>query len=421
MAERKGSPWNRFAFPAWVVYDFANSLFSINVFGLYFILWFTAEKGASDLVYSIAYSGVMLAVAVFSPVLGAISDRSGRRLPFLIGFTLLATLPMLVMGRFGSIGTFALLFILSQFGFQASLVFYNTLMVEVADGRRNGTVSGLGVAANYLGQVLGILLIRSYVEAGGRGGSFLPSALYFLVFALPCFFLVRDTHPRKWERRYISEGYQRFLGTLREARRYRAALLFLLAFFLYEDAIATLMHFPTVYLANVAGFNTLELQLIYMLATALGVPGAILAGWLADRLGARRTVMLSLIQWVIVFILYSSLTAKWAFFVLAAFLGIHLGWIGAASRVTLVQLVPREKIGEFFGLFSVGQRFGAVVGPLIWGVTVTALADYGPVAYRGAALALLVTLLLGCLLMLRVPASHTAEAEAPAAPIPVES
>lgn len=421
MAEQKGSLRSRFAFHAWVVYDFANSLFHINVFGLYFILWFTAEQGASDLLYSVAYSGVMLAVVLASPILGAISDRSGRRMPFLIFFSLMAALPMLAMGRFGGISTYTILFVLSQFGMQASLVFYNALMMDVAGTRRSGTVSGLGIAANYLGNVMGILLIRSYVEAGGRSGSFVPSSLYFLLFALPCFFLVRDLRPRKWDWRCVTDGYRRFIGTLREARRYRPALLFLLAFFLYEDAIATLMHFPTVYLANVASFNTTELQLIYMISTGLGVPGAILAGWLADRIGARRTVLLSLFQWMILFVLYSSLSSKAAFFVLSVGIGINLGWIGAASRAMLVGLVPREKLGEFFGLYSVGQRFGSVVGPLMWGATVTALAGYGALAYRGAAVVLLVSLIIGFLLMLRVPASDPSVAHAAADPVPAES
>ncbi len=403
---------------AWASYDFANSVWAINILTLYFLLWLTDELKTPELAYSLVYSGLMLLVAVSSPLLGAVSDRYGRRMPFLVFFTLLCIIPALLFGLVRS-GAEALgLFAVATFGYMAAAVFYNALLPDVSSAGNRGFASGVGIGAGYLGNVLGVLLIKPFVDAGGRAAAFLPSALAFLLFALPCFLLVRDTGPRApWSWDYVRASYRQAIDTIRRAGHYRELFKFILARFFYEDAIATLMAFISVFLTRVADFTTSELQLIVILATACALPGALAYGWVADRLGVKRTLILVLAQWVVVFTGGLTATEKPVFFALAVLTGISLGAVGACDRVMLTRLAPPDRVGEFFGLYVLVGRVAAVVGPVLWGLTLTAFADLGTTSYRLALLVLFVVFWVGFGLLLRVR-EFPITAPAPAGPSP---
>jgi UMF1 family MFS transporter len=404
---------------AWASYDFANSIWAINVLTLYFLLWLTDDLKTPELTYSLVYSGLMLLVAVSSPLLGAVSDRYGRRMPFLIAFTLLCIVPGMLFGTAAGSSAAALaLFAAATFGYMAATVFYNALLPDISSAGNRGFASGVGIGAGYLGNVLGVLLIKPFVDAGGRAAAFVPSALGFLLFALPCFLLVRDIGPRApWSWNYVRDSYRQAVETVRQAGRYKELFKFILARFFYEDAIATFMAFISVFLTRVADFTTSELQLIVILATACALPGALLYGWVADRLGVKRTLVLVLAQWAAVFVGGITAAEKPVFFALAVLTGISLGAVGACDRVMLTRLAPPERIGEFFGLYVLVGRVAAVVGPVLWGLTLTAFAHLGTTSYRLAVLALFIVFWVGFGLLLRVR-EFPVPVIAPAGPAP---
>lgn len=404
---------------AWASYDFANSLWAINVLTLYFLLWVTEELKVPELAYSLVYSALMLLVALASPLLGAVSDRYGRRIPFLVFFTLLCIVPSMLFGVLARTGTEALaLFAVATFGYMAAAVFYNALLPDVSPTGRSGLASGVGIGAGYLGNVLGVLLIKPFVDAGGRSAAFLPAALAFFIFALPCFLLVRDLGPKvPWSWGYVVASYRQTTETLRRAGRYKELFKFILARFFYEDAIATLMAFISLYLARVADFTTSELQLIVILATAWALPGALAYGWVSDRLGVKRTLIVVLVQWGGIFVGALVATEKPVFFALAVLTGISLGAVGTCDRVLLTRLAPPERVGEFFGLYVLVGRVAAVMGPILWGLTLAAFAGLGTVSYRLAVLVLFTVFWVGFGLLLRVREAAV-PLPAPAAPRP---
>mgnify|MGYP000004365276 CR=1 FL=1 len=162
------------------------------------------------------------------------------------------------------------------------------------------------------------------------------------------------------------------------------------------------MAFIAVFLTRVANFTTSELQLIVILSTACALPGALAYGWVADRLGVKRTLIIILAQWAAVFIGAMTATEKPVFFALAVLTGISLGAVGACDRVMLTRLAPPERVGEFFGLYVLVGRVAAVVGPVLWGLTLTAFADLGTTSYRVAVLVLFVVFWVGFGLLLGV-------------------
>ncbi len=389
---------------AWASYDFANSLWAINVLTLYFLLWVTEELKVPELAYSLVYSTLMLLVGLASPLFGAVSDRYGRRVPFLVFFTLLCIVPSMFLGVLVRTGAEALtLFAVATFGYMAAAVFYNALLPDVSPAAKRGLASGIGIGAGYLGNVLGVLLIKPFVDAGGRSAAFLPAALAFFIFALPCFLLVRDLGPKvPWSWGYVAASYRLTAETIRRAGRYKELFKFIIARFFYEDAIATLMAFISLYLARVADFTTSELQLIVILATAWALPGALAYGWVSDRLGVKRTLVVVLTQWAVIFIGATVATEKLVFFILAVLTGISLGAVGTCDRVLLTRLAPPERVGEFFGLYVLVGRVAAVMGPVLWGLTLTTFAHLGTLSYRLAVLVLFVILGVGFGLLLRV-------------------
>jgi UMF1 family MFS transporter len=390
---------------SWALYDFANTIFSINILSLYFALWVTEDHGKEDIVYSLAFSGSMLAVALVSPMLGAVSDRYGRRIPFLIFFTVICVGFTALIGRIGGLAVALACFAVANFAFQSGNVYYDALLPTVSREGNRGRVSGIGVALGYVGAIAGILMVKPFVDHGGRGAAFLPTALFFLLFALPCFLFVREGPSKApWSFQLLQGGYGQLLGTLRNARRHHANLLrFIAARFLYVDSVNTLIAFMAVYVTKVLGFEDAQVQRLLIASTTFAVVGAFVYGRLADRIGPKKTLTIVLIQWAVVFVAAASTFHQPVFWVIGALAGIALGGTWTADRAFLTRLAPPEQVGEFFGIYGLVGRFAAVIGPLIWGVTLWALPDdWGLVRYRIAVLTLLTSVVLGFIVLMGV-------------------
>ena len=396
---------------SWALYDFANTIFAMNVLSLYFALWVTVDHGAPDIVYAVAYSGSMLLVAVTSPMLGAVSDRYGRRVPFLLFFTIVCLAFTAIIGQFGGLAVALVLFAIANYAYQSGLVYYDALLPTVSDDDNRGRVSGLGVGVGYVGTICGVLMVAPFVDAGGRSAAFLPTAALFLLFALPCFLFLKEApSAAPWSFGYLKEGYRQLFATLRNARRYGNILRFIGARFLYVDSVNTLLTFMAVYVTKVLAFSGGQVRLLLIVSTGFAIVGAFVYGRLVDRMGPKKTLTIVLVQWMLVFVAAAATFYPPAFWVIGAVAGIALGGTWTCDRVFLTRLSPPEQVGEFFGLYSLAGRFAAVVGPMIWGVTLWLLADWGLVQYRVGILALLLSLTAGFFLLqtVREPARQPA-------------
>ena len=181
---------------SWAFYDFANTIFSMNVISLYFALWVTVDHGGQDILYSVALSGSMFAVAISVPFFGAISDQTGKRVFPLTILTIISVVATALIGQSSQLLVGLFLFIIANYCYQSALVFYNGMLPDVARQSNVGMISGYGVALGYMGSIAGLLLVRPFVEAGGRSAAFLPTAILFLSFSIPCFFFVKDPNPK---------------------------------------------------------------------------------------------------------------------------------------------------------------------------------------------------------------------------------
>lgn len=408
---------------SWALYDFANTIYSMNILSLYFAGWLVVDLGYQDISYSLAFSLSMLASALLMPALGYLSDRpvasqterhtnrhrsSQRRLTFLLVFTI---------GAVGSVALFAvlpltlmplilILFSLSNFFYEGGIVFYNALLDAVSNRANVGKVSGFGVSLGYLGSIAGMILVLPFVtgslfgldiaflEGGGKSAAFLPTAVYFAIFAIPIFLFVRGKIEKEIPAAAVSfsetqvesirpdgyisaapnpslkSAYRDVWRSLKSTEKYPGLLRFLVSDYFFEDAIATVILFMAIYIERVLGMGADERTMFLIISTVFAMIGAYVSGHLADVFSPKKVLFGIVSGWVLVllgFALNDSQTAAWVF---GPIVGIMLGGVWAVSRPLLMQLSPPEKLGEFFGLFSLSGRAAAIVGPLVWGAAV---------------------------------------------------
>lgn len=383
----------------WIAYDFANTIFSLNVVSRYFGPWIL-DRGASDLLLGAVIAGSGLVVALVSPLLGALSDQLGRRMPFLIAFTLACVVATAGIGLAGSVWAALLLFALANVAYQSGLIVYDALLPVVSRPENRGRISGFGVGAGYLGAIVGLYLVQPFIgEGDARQGAFVPTAVLFLLFALPAFAFVRE---RGTPHGSLAPGAARdALGQLRRtvahAGRYPGLRRFILARFLYADAMNTIIVVMAIYAERAVGMSDASIDSVLALSIIFAVVGGFGGGYVVERLGPRRTLGLVLGGWVVTLTLAMVVTSASLFFLVGPLVGVLLGATWTSDRVFLTRLAPAAHIGEFFGLYGLAGKLAGVVGPLVWAGTVEAgrLAGLGGGAYRLAVGALVATIVLG--------------------------
>ncbi|HEX8229634.1 MAG TPA: MFS transporter [Chloroflexia bacterium] len=397
---------------SWALYDFANTIFSLNIISVYFPQFIVRDRGLNDAVYAYPMSAALLIVALIMPALGAFSDRNGgRRMPWLVGTTLLTVVMTALMGVTGELPLIILALVIANIGYQTALIFYDALLPSVSTTLNWGKVSGLGVGLGYAGALAGGQIVQALIgRQAPAQEAFLPTALLFLVFALPCFFFVRERRPSlladlpPTARPTVKGGLTQTARTLREARKVPGLFTFLLANFFYSDAVNTVIIAMGVYATQVMGFESA----LDVLAPAIiaAVLGSLLFGLVTDWITAKQALIIALLMWVAVFVA-AILTSDPDIFqwVIAPVAGIALGSTWTAARTMMIELSPPERLGEFLGLYNLTGKFSAVLGPLLWGTTLLLLdpREHGQFAYQVAIGTLLVMVLIGLALHLRTP------------------
>lgn len=382
----------RRAVVSWVLYDLANTIFSMGVVSLYFSLYIRGEVGAqrADSVYGVITAISMGMIFIISPLLGAMTDRAPRRMPFLVWSTILCCAATALIAR-GSYFESAVLFIIGNAAYQAGLQFYDALLPEVTTEENRGRIGGIGVGIGYLGSYLavGIGLLFGTKD---KPFLFLIIAVAFMVFALPCFLFVKERgnpSPRPiFGLQMIRESTEQTLRTFREGHRYPGLLRFLFGRIFYTDAINTVIAYMSLYTVNIAVATGLtqeqgekSAQLILMSAITFAVLGGFAWGWLVDRYGPKQTLTWVLYLWIETFALaacigFFRLPIGWLY-VVAAQAGIAMGGVWAADRPYMLRLTPPDRVGEFYGLYGMVGRFSAVTGPILWSLTTWLTVERG--------------------------------------------
>jgi len=395
---------------SWVLYDLANTIFSMGVTSVYFSLYVRDAVGAqrADSVYGLITAVSMGLIFLVSPLLGAMTDRAPRRMPFLAGSTLACCACTALFAR-GPFALSAILFIAANAAYQAGTQFYDAMLPEVTTEANRGRIGGIGVGVGYFGSfiALGIgLLLRPFDYAR----YFSLVALAFLLFAVPCVVFVRERgnpHPRRiFGLAVLRESTRQTYDTLRQGQHYPGLLRFLIGRVFYTDAVNTVVAFMSLYTTNVAISTGLtadagrsRAEFVMLSAISFAIVGGFVWGRVVDRIGPKRTLDVVLVLWMTVFGLAAAigfLHLPIAFlYVVAALAGIGLGGTWSADRPYMLRLTPPDRVGEFYGLYGMVGRFSAVTGPVLWAATTyVAVQRGGASELTGQAWAILVLLMM---------------------------
>ncbi len=374
---------NRSQIFVWTLFDFANTSFSVMIVAVGYSLYFkeivAGGSGRGDFLWGIAVSISMLLTAIIAPVLGAAADFSSRRKRFLFGFTLVSIIStaLLYVVDSGMIAIGMVLFILANIGFEGGLVFYDSFLPGLTTERSYGRVSGYGFAMGYVGSLVTLFIAMPLYANGFEVEnlsnvklSFLIAAGIFLLFSAPLFIFLRD-HKTKFEYKvsYIRAGIQRVQDTIHHLKNYTNVSRFLLAFFIYNDGILTVISFASIFATQTLHFSLQEVIVLFAVVQASGIIGSLFFGIITDKIGAKRTIAINLVLWIGIVAGAYFVETKEMFYVIGAIAGSSMGASQAASRSLMAQLTPVEREAEFFGFYDgLCGKASAVVGTFLFGL-----------------------------------------------------
>jgi UMF1 family MFS transporter len=407
------------------LYDFANTIFSFAVVSGAIGLYLTAEFGRRD-------GGVLLAVSVavsvginafVSPILGALSDRGGRRMPFLLLFTVQCIAATFFIANVTPV-LGLILFVIANFSYQAALIYYDATLKTVSLPESRGRLSGIGTAIGYCGTVaVGLTITLLDVPVVDR---FRLAAVFFAVFAVPIFLVVHE--PRRTDEPRITahdvvESFGQLRLTIEHARRVPGLGRFLLGRFFYSDAVNTVIVVMSVVTTQALGVSDRDANTILLGLTIVAIAMSFAWGALCDRLGPKRTLLIVLGSWAVGLVIGGIAIGLGPsglppFLVAGAILGSGLGGVTVADRVLMLRLSPPERVGEFFGLYGLVGKGSQVIGTLLYGLILFIFVDrLGIGAYQVAVLSLLVTMLIGVWLVWPVRDDWAGSADVVAEPL----
>lgn len=373
---------------AWCMYDWANSAFATTIMAALLPPYFSnvaavnLPKAQASSIWGLSLAISTLFVAFLGPILGAIADQTGTKKRFLQSFLSIAILftALLFFVREGNWLMAVIFYMLASIGNAGSNVFYDSLLPHVARPDEVDQVSTKGYALGYLGG--GLLLAINllwYLKPAWFGfkdgsaavrASFLSVAVWWIVFAFPLFRWVKEPRAVSISKMVnpVRAGFKRLGETFQHIKRYKELAKFLLAFWLYEDGIGTIIKMATIYGAEI-GIGTGDLAGALLLTQIVGVPFSFLFGWMAKRLGTKKSIYLALIVYAMISVAGYFMTKAWHFWVLAGAVGLVQGGSQALSRSLFSSMTPKARTAEFFGFYDISSKFAGILGPLLFSAT----------------------------------------------------
>ena len=363
---------------AWYIYDFGNSAYAAVILLAVFSAYFkNAVVGGAEgtRLWGWAVGIAAIAVALVSPVLGAIADSSRSKKLFLFIFTAISVIftALLFFVGPGDIVMGMVFFILAEIGYRGAQVFYDALLVDVSTPETIGYISGKGWAIGMLGGIATLLIAVVPMQIIGNDFipyTFLLTALVFALSSIPAFIKVKELSPVipiPEGETLLSVSFKHLADTFKEIRKYKEFLRYMVAFLIYNDGIMMLMDFAAIIGGTLFGLNQVQLIIFVIIIHITGALGALYFGKISDSKSSKRSIILSLIILIVALVGLYFVKDMIGFFVVGAFAGFSLSGAQAVSRTMVSQLAPESKTTEFYGFLSVAGRTSTFVGPFVFG------------------------------------------------------
>lgn len=360
---------------SWILCDVGNSAFTLlvsTIFPIYFD-YLGSSAGISSEQYltywGYAISFVTIIVALSGPILGALSDRGVLKKKFLLGSVLVGVLATIALGITSSWVVFLGVFIIAKIAYSLSLIFYDSMLVDVTTEQRMDKVSSFGYAFGYAGSVIPFIISLVFVlfyELIGISFSlamliaFTINALWWLVMTLPVCKLYKQKH-------IVTDsqaGFSKLWGTLKEISQNKRVFFFLIAFFFYIDGVYTIIDMATAY-GTALGLDSTGLLLALLVTQLVAFPFAILFGRLSQKYESEKLISICILAYTCIGIYAIFLSNQFQFWTLAILVGVFQGGIQALSRSHFGKIIPEEKSGEYFGILDICGKGASFLGTML--------------------------------------------------------
>ena len=367
---------------SWALFDFANTSFSVIIVTVIFSKYFSNYvTSGQKWIWGFAVSVSMIFAALLSPPLGAIADVSRNRKRFLLMFTLISVICTFLMFfvQRGDIILGFVLFVLANIGFESGLVFYDAFLPNLTEKKNFGRVSGYGFAMGYVGALAVLLIVMSMLPENSSPDyyffirlTFVVAAAFFFTFSIPLFLFVSEPKTSDVVKKdLIVKGMDKSFDTLKNIffkKKYPSVSRFLFAFFLYNDAIITIIAFASIFAANALNMSDDQIIIFFVIVQSTAIAGSFIFGIISDHIGPKKTISITLIIWIVVVIGAFFVQTVSEFYVIGLLAGLSIGSSQSCSRSLMALLTPKEREAEFFGFYDgLFGKSSAVLGPLVFG------------------------------------------------------
>ena len=371
-------------------------------YAIYFTSFIAAGHAFADGFWSLAVSIPLILAGLLSPWLGAVADSSGQRRRLLGAATLVCALASALLSQLGQgdIAAGMLLLIIAQLAYLLATALYNSYLPTISTSETTARISGLAWGLSYLGGIACFLLSLPFIQGGIVAGNepyfantFWVTAVFLLIFGMSAT-LGLPADEANHDKNASTRPYQRLWNTIRSWRQNREVPKFLLAYYLINDAVVTVIFFTAIFLKTTYGLSMQDVLILSLIFQAIAIPSTIFFGWLGDRWNQHGAVYVTLAIWIVVLMLMGVGEGEKIPLAIAITLGLVLGSTQSLLRSMYAQMVPSDQSGEYFGFHALAGRASSALGPLIFGL-VSVMAG----SQRVAMLSLGLFLLAGAILL----------------------
>ena len=403
---------------SWALYDWANSAFATTVmagfFPIFFKSYWASDVSDAESTFAIGSinSLVGLLIAFSAPILGALADAGDSKRKFLFSFIFLGVIATgyLFFVPESSWKLAVIFYGIGVIGFSGGNIFYDSLLVTVSKEKERNRVSALGFSLGYLGGgILFLLNVVMFLYPNWFGledqieavlWSFLLVAVWWFIFSLPIYLNVKEPRQNSNNKKIntiIADAFGNLLNTARSIKKFKSAVIFLLAYFLYMDGVDTIIRMATSYGSDIGLSATSMIQAL-LLTQFIGFPATLVFGYYADKFGYKYSLSFAIIVYIIVVLFSSQMDTALEFYMVASVIGLVQGGVQAISRSFFSTLIPGNKAAEFFGFYNFIGKSSVFLGPfMVSGIAlITGSPSYG-------ILSLLILFIPGLILLWFVP------------------
>jgi len=382
LKQKKRAQW------AWYLFDFGNSAYAavvlLAVYAAYFKQSVVGTAQGSAL-WGLSLTISMLVVAVISPFLGALADYSGRKKVLLFFMTAISIVftGLLFFVQKGDILLGMVLFIIAEIGYRSGQVFYNSLLVDVADEDEIAKVSGNGWAIGSAGGIVCLLIVLVLIQTNPGNTtvvrlSMLITAVFFALFSIPAFLFIKEPHrPQKRDGKNLFQvAVERLSRTTKSVVKFKEFLKFMIALLIYNDGIIAALDFAAIIGAVIFGVTTTELIIFVIIVQVTNVIGAYVYGLLGEKIGLKKALVNSLIVMLVSVIGMLFVPNKMGYFIVGSLAGFAMAGVQSLDRTLVSVFAPKNRNAEFYGFFSLAGRTSSIIGPGVMGLAATGLSAW---------------------------------------------